>query len=142
MLKWQRMTALVLACLLGLLAGCANNESWMILTVRDGLSRAPVAEPVLTITPKPSLLGNPSPETTTVANAFGTARIKLATGQVSYTVTVDAPGYDLFTFSLPNFNDLFPSGRWLEGDKVRRYELRPDNVLELMVTLEPRTGPN
>ncbi|MEM7627770.1 MAG: hypothetical protein AAF333_19425 [Planctomycetota bacterium] len=126
----------VAVCLL-LLAGCASPEAWVIVSVRDGLSRTPVENPVVGIEPRGASLGDPSGPTTNQANAFGSARVKLATGQVKYTVTVDAPDYDLYTFDLPNLDAFFPSGQWLKGQAKRKYQLRPDNVLELMVTLEP-----
>ena len=132
---WRAVVVLVTAA--SILAGCASDEAWVILSVRDGLSRAPVKEPVLTIEPAPSLLGKPSPTRKAVANAFGVARVKLATGQAKYTVRVDAPSHDLFEFDLPHLDGSFPSGKWLKGDNFRQYQLRPDNVLELMVTIEP-----
>ena len=117
--------------------GCASPESWVIISVRDGLSRAPLPNPVLTIEPRSGAMGKPSPAQTVPANAFGTARVQLATGQTKYTVTVDAPEYDLYAFDLPTLDAFFPSGNWLKGNNNRRYPLRPDNIIELMVTLEP-----
>ena len=119
------------------LGGCASPEAWVIVTVRDSLTRAPLQNPEFTVIPRESLLGTPSPATTQVANAFGTARLKLATGQVKYDIIVDAPDYDLIVFSLPNLDAFFPSGDWLEGTTERKYPLRSDNAMELMVTLEP-----
>lgn len=119
------------------LAGCASPEAWVIVSVRDRLDRAPIAQPLITISPRSGSLGSPSAEVSQQANNFGTARLKLATGQTKYQVTVDAPQYDLFTFDLPNLDAFFPSGQWLKGTNSRKYQLRPDNELELMVTLEP-----
>lgn len=122
---------------LSLLGGCASPERWVIVSVRDGLSRGPVEAPVIDIEPRGASLGSPTGPTTAQANRFGTARLKLATGQVKYKVTVDAADYDLYEFDLPNLDGFFPSGQWLKGKPTRKYQLRPDNVLELMVTLEP-----
>ena len=129
----------ILAVLITLstLAGCASPEAWVIVSVRDRLDRSPVAEPVITITPRSGSLGKPSATVTEQGNSFGTARLRLATGQTKYQVTVDAPQYDLITFDLPNLDGFFPSGQWLKGTNSRKYQLRPDNELELMVTLEP-----
>ncbi|MEM9916350.1 MAG: hypothetical protein AAF911_15450 [Planctomycetota bacterium] len=136
----MRRTTVLLSVLLltaTALVGCASPEAWVIVSVRDRLDRSPVAEPVITVTPRSGTLGSPSAEVVEQANAFGTARLKLATGQTKYTVTVDAPQYDLFTFDLPTLDAFFPSGQWLKGTNTRKYQLRPDNELELMLTLEP-----
>lgn len=119
------------------LAGCASPEAWVIVSVRDRLDRSPVTQPIITVAPRPGSLGTPSAEVTQQANTFGVARLKLATGQTKYTVTVDGPQYDLFIFDLPNLDAFFPSGQWLKGTNSRKYQLRPDNELELMLTLEP-----
>lgn len=131
-------SAPILAALLcfATLAGCASKDAWVIVSVRDKLGRAPVAQPVITVAPR-SGVGKASAEKTQQANAFGTARIKLATGQVKYQITVDAPDYDLYKFDLPNLDSFFPSGQWLNGEHGRQYPLRASNELELMVTLEP-----
>ena len=134
-----RTTALLSVLLLTAtaLVGCASPEAWVIVSVRDRLDRSPVAEPVITVTPRAGSLGSPSGKVVEQANAFGTARLKLATGQTKYTVTVDAPQYDLFTFDLPTLDAFFPSGQWLKGTNARKYQLRPDNELELLLPLEP-----
>ncbi|MEM1109590.1 MAG: hypothetical protein AAGH99_12965 [Planctomycetota bacterium] len=132
----RRFTTLILAAA-ALLTGCASPEAWVIVSVRDALDRAPVSEPVITVAPRPGSLGKPSAKKSQPANDFGVARLRLATGQTNYTVTVDAPQYDLFTFDLPTLDPFFPSGKWLKGTNARKYQLRPDNELELMVTFEP-----
>lgn len=131
----KMMFGLLLPALL--LGGCSSPEAWVIVSVRDGLSRSPLEQPVINIAPRGNSLGDPSGAKSVEANAFGTARLKIATGQVKYQVVVDAPGYDLYTFDLPNLDGFFPSGKWLKGEAERKYQLRPDNVIELMVTLEP-----
>ncbi|MEM6458123.1 MAG: hypothetical protein AAF710_01895 [Planctomycetota bacterium] len=135
----KRSVAVCLLMVLFLLpgGGCASPEAWVIVSVRDRLDRRPIEEPVVTVAPRAGSLGSPTAEVSRQANAYGTARVRLATGQTKYRVTVDAPGYDLFTFDLPNLDGFFPSGRWLRGENARRYQLRPDNELELMVTIEP-----
>ncbi|MEM8739447.1 MAG: hypothetical protein AAGG38_13370 [Planctomycetota bacterium] len=120
-----------------LLVGCASPETWVIISVRDRLDRTPVAQPIVTVSPTSSPLGQPSPTTTATGNAFGNARLQLAPGQNNYTVTVDARDYDLYQFQLPALDAFFPSGQWMQGQNTRTYPLRPNNQLELMLTLEP-----
>lgn len=139
-MQTKSATVLGVFLILATLAGCASKEAWVIVSVRDKLDRSPIAQPVVTVTPRrgDSLLGGkPSAEQSQQANDFGTARMRLATGQVKYNVIVDAPEYDLYTFELPSLDAFFPSGQWLEGDHGRKFPLRPGNEMELMVTLEP-----
>jgi len=135
----NRLAAQCVAALVALSAlGCSTPQQWVIVSVRDTLTRTPTEKPHLTIAPDGGLLATPSDKQSIQANHFGTARLELATGGSEYVVTVDAAGYDLQFFNLPALDGFFPSGKWLKGKPVRHYTLRPDDTLELMVTIEPQ----
>lgn len=121
-----------------LMVGCSTPKQWVLISVRDALTRLPIEEPYVTITPDGGMFANPSEQTRVKANDFGVARVELATGGSNYVVTVDAPEYDLQRFDLPALDSFFPSGKWLKGRTIRQYVLRPDNTVELMVTVEPK----
>jgi hypothetical protein len=139
----QSLTIPLMGLLLLASIGCQSKsvpETWVLMTVRDSLDRQPVANPQLIVGNRSAFAADAEDAKSFQGNEHGTARVPLISRGVKQRVVIDAKGYDLHTVDLPSMNAFFPAGRWLPGEVRRAYPLRPDNRLELLISVEPTRG--